>query len=131
MNAKLTAVLLTAIISGAAIADDIEGTLGGSSYGNSATGMSGTANFDNLDQDTDGYLSKDELTSKPAFKEDWANADTDGDGKLDRSEFSKFETMDNTPGTRGSDTLNTPGSGVGTTQPGYADPSPPASGAIR
>lgn len=131
MNAKLTVALLTAIFSGAALAADTGTTMGGGSYGNGPTGMSGTANFDNLDQDTDGYLSKDELTSKPALKEDWANADTDGNGKLDRSEFSKFETMDNNPGSRGSDTMNTPGSGAVTTHPGYGDPSPPASGAIR
>lgn len=133
MNHKLTAALLTAIFSGAALAagPGTGPTMGGSSDGTSATGMSGNANFDNLDQNSDGYLSKDEVTRKPALKDEWVSVDADSNGKLDRSEFSKFETLDSNSGNSGSNTLNSPGSSSGTTTPGYGDPSPPASGAIR
>jgi hypothetical protein len=126
MNAKLTAALLATLFSGATLAADT----GSSSSGTSATGMSGASDFQSMDRDGDGYLSKDEVDSKPALKEDWVKADTDGDGKLDQAEFSKFETneapasdMGTSPS--GSGTMNSPGPEYGT------DPATPGSGTVR
>ena len=135
MNAKLTAALLATLFSGAALA------AGGSSSpsdtsGSGSAGMSSASEFDSLDRDGDGYLSREDVDSKPALKEEWVNADRDGDGRLDRSEFSRFETVDAPTGTdTGSPgTMNRPGSGTGTgtgTDSGVSDPAVPGSGSVQ
>jgi hypothetical protein len=132
MNAKLTAALLATIFSGAALA---AGT-GSSSPGTGATGMSGASDFDSLDRDGKGYLTKDDVEHMPALKEDWANIDTDGDGRVDRSEFSRFETYESPAGSTGtspsgSGTMDGPGSDYGTGTGATTDPATPGSGSIR
>lgn len=147
MNAKLTAALLATLFSGAALAaggdSPTSGTSGSGTTGTSgsgAAGMSSASDFDSLDQDGDGYLTREDVNSKPALKEEWVNADRDGDGRLDRSEFSRFETMDAPTGTdTGTDTgspgtMNRPdsGTGIGTgTDSGVSDPATPGSGSVR
>ena len=48
-------------------------------------------NFDELDADGDGYITKKEGRDHTEIKTNWMKADTDNDGKIDVSEFSAFE----------------------------------------
>lgn len=48
--------------------------------------------FGTLDVNRDGYLSKDEMGPGRKFA-DWERADKDGNGLIDRSEFSAFEPI--------------------------------------
>lgn len=61
-----------------------------------AAGMD-TAEFDALDQNQDGQLSAEEVSQNPTLSEKWTEIDADASGTIDRSEFSAFESMDETP----------------------------------
>ena len=107
MTSKLMITLLASCLTGAAFAAGTGYSSGSSSHSSDV----GTAQFDRLDSNKDGKLSKSELSSEPALKEDWARIDTNKDDKLDRAEFSKFETMEDS-GT-GTTPNATPGTGMG------------------
>jgi hypothetical protein len=47
--------------------------------------------FTQLDADGDGMISSEEAAADPALLEDWATADVNGDGQLERAEFSALE----------------------------------------
>jgi hypothetical protein len=47
--------------------------------------------FQALDRNGDGSISKDELTAHKALAERFSQADKDGDGKLDKSEYQALE----------------------------------------
>ena len=47
--------------------------------------------FEELDANSDGYISKDEAMAQKSIERNWAKADKDKNGRLDISEFSAFE----------------------------------------
>lgn len=47
--------------------------------------------FDELDQDGDGYISRDDVTVVPGLKQHFASFDLDGDGLLSRYEYAIYE----------------------------------------
>ena len=47
--------------------------------------------FDDIDDNGDGYITKQEARDLTEIKANWGKADTDKDGKIDVSEFSAFE----------------------------------------
>ena len=47
-------------------------------------------NFELLDIDGDGFISKSEATQNVRLRERWNNADKDNDGKLSAEEFATF-----------------------------------------
>ena len=49
--------------------------------------------FEDLDVDTNGYISKDEAKAQDSIKRNWAKVDTNKDGHIDISEFSAFESI--------------------------------------
>lgn len=49
--------------------------------------------FDDLDVNSDGYISKDEAMAQKSIERNWTKADKDKNGRLDISEFSAFEGM--------------------------------------
>ncbi|HEX7037999.1 MAG TPA: fasciclin domain-containing protein [Pseudomonadales bacterium] len=66
-----------------------------------STGESGTdasssmaaADFDELDQNADGYLDEQELQNAQSISEQQSQLDQDQDGRLSRTEFAAFEEM--------------------------------------
>jgi hypothetical protein len=112
MLSKLTISILAACLSGATFAAGTDSSMG-------TTGTVSSTDFQTLDKNQDGQLTKSELDGQPALKEDWARIDGNNDGVIDRAEFSKFETMES-PGT-GSSPSSNPGTGMETeptTNPG-------------
>lgn len=49
--------------------------------------------FEDLDIDTNGYISKGEAMAEKSIDRNWAKVDTDKDGRIDVSEFSAFESI--------------------------------------
>lgn len=49
--------------------------------------------FEELDADSDGYISKNEAKAQKSIEQNWAKADKDMNGRLDISEFSAFESI--------------------------------------
>lgn len=47
--------------------------------------------FEEMDVNSDGYISKDEAKAEKALEGNWAKADKDKNGRIDSSEFSAFE----------------------------------------
>lgn len=50
--------------------------------------------FEEMDANSDGYISKDEAKAEKKLEKNWTKADKDKNGRLDSSEFSAFEAMD-------------------------------------
>jgi hypothetical protein len=88
MRFKFTIALLASSFSAAAFAagSDLSGTTGPES-------TSAPAQFQQLDTNNDGNLTKDELSSEPAMKENWTQIETNKDEIIDRAEFSMFEAQ--------------------------------------
>lgn len=61
----------------------------GMSFGQAASGATaeGTALFDSLDRNKDGYLSPAELESHEARNRNWIAVDRNRDGRISRAEF--------------------------------------------
>ena len=55
-----------------------------------------TASFEQLDADQDGYISETEAKVSPTLAMKTEELDQNGDGKLDRTEFSAFESAGST-----------------------------------
>ena len=53
--------------------------------------ISAPPDFQRLDRNHDGYISKKEAKADRILRKDWKCIDTNRDGRLDRSEFSAFE----------------------------------------
>ncbi len=66
---------------------------GGSSMGQSSQPMtqSQQPSFHKLDANNDGHISRQEAQKDPQLQGQFAKADKDGNGKVDRGEFAKFE----------------------------------------
>lgn len=111
MKSKFLIPILSTCLSSAVFAIDPGSASGGMSGGMSQDNSPASAEFDRLDNNKDGTLSKTELSSEPALQEDWSALDRDSDGKVDRSEFSAFEALDN-PGT-GMSPPSSPATGTG------------------
>jgi hypothetical protein len=47
--------------------------------------------FTQLDANGDGVISSEEAAADPQLIQDWATADVNGDGQLERAEFSALE----------------------------------------
>lgn len=57
-----------------------------------ASAMAGeSGQFTQLDADGNGMISSEEAAVDAKLLEDWASADTNGDGQLERAEFSALE----------------------------------------
>jgi hypothetical protein len=65
-------------------------SVGGEMMGGS-TGNMKTPSFSELDANSDGQISQDEAAGSQALQQHWQSADTNGDQKIDRTEFSAFE----------------------------------------
>ncbi len=52
--------------------------------------------FNKLDKNHDGKISKDEAKANKTLKKDWSTADADSDGTINKSEFSAFEVTRHT-----------------------------------
>ena len=50
-----------------------------------------SAAFTQLDTDGNGMISSEEAAADPALLKDWTTADVNGDGQLERAEFSALE----------------------------------------
>jgi hypothetical protein len=70
-----------------------------------------------LDKDRDGYLSKDEAASVDGLENRWTELDENTDGRLDQSEFSRFETQEKgaDEGQKGADEAQKKGADEGQT----------------
>lgn len=55
------------------------------------TGSMASADFDQLDQDGDGYLNEEELQAQQQLAAEQDQIDSDQDGRVSRTEFSAFE----------------------------------------
>ena len=91
MNNKPLIALVGSLLSGAAFA------IG--SYGEAIPKTDAGTRFEQLDQDNDGYLTRDELDDQPSINAELPRLDGNGDGKLDDSEFSAFEPAGNSKST--------------------------------
>jgi len=60
-----------------------------------------SASFETLDQNMDGQLTPDEVSSSPEVSERWTELDIDESGTIDRVEFSAFEEGVREPSTEG------------------------------
>ncbi len=47
--------------------------------------------FEQLDRNHDGYISKSEAKASATLSKDWKSADANGDGKVEQAEFAQFE----------------------------------------
>jgi hypothetical protein len=54
----------------------------------------GHSEFENLDRNADGYVEINEAQGELELLRDWVNVDRNEDGQLSVSEFSAFETED-------------------------------------
>ena len=52
--------------------------------------MTGDADWDALDSNKDGFLTKDELTGSPALVHNFDKIDTDKDGKISMDEWKSY-----------------------------------------
>lgn len=61
------------------------------STGAGASGSAGGGQFDTLDKDRDGSVTKKEAASNKDLTKKWDTLDANKDGKLDQGEFAQFE----------------------------------------
>ena len=100
MNSKHIVYVLAALFSGTAFATG--------NYDGMGSSPSTSSEFQRLDANQDGALSKSELGTEPALLEDWSRIDNNGDGYLDQSEFSMFETMEKSKDSNNGTSTGTP-----------------------
>lgn len=84
------AALAAVLASGAALAQGIPPPGGVGADATPATGMG--ADYNRLDTDKDGTLSKREASANKELMEQWDTLDVNQDGKLDEAEFAQFES---------------------------------------
>ena len=59
-------------------------------FGATALSADEVKTFDELDVDSNGYISKQEAKASKDFKWKWRKADKNGDGRIDIDEFTAF-----------------------------------------
>lgn len=94
MHSKLLIALLAGASlagTGVAVADDKAKHEAGAS---GQAGVHMQTQFEDLDRDGDGYLSRSEIETEQDLNASWPDLDADGDGRLDRAEFARFETQE-------------------------------------
>jgi hypothetical protein len=74
-------------------------TFAASLSGLALAGGKGAPDFSQLDNDNDSVITRSDLSNADSahaeeLNEKWSELDTNRDGRLDRSEFARFETMD-------------------------------------
>lgn len=79
------------------------GEVGSDIIDDSPSPLFGSQYFDALDENGDGRLSPNEMTSDPELRARWRRLDRDGDNRLDREEFSGFDAGSGFPSTSGRD----------------------------
>ena len=84
--AAASSLILTLVLAGP-VAAGMSGTSGEN------TGTTSKQSFNNLDQDKNGKLSKQEAEGNPPLVYKWSEVDTNGDGTIDYAEFSVFEVQ--------------------------------------
>ena len=55
--------------------------------------LSQSAAFEQLDNNSDGYISEREAGAHPTLADNWQQADANSDGHIDQAEFSAFESV--------------------------------------
>jgi hypothetical protein len=60
-----------------------------------------SASFEQLDANNDGQVNADEAGNDIELIRMWSSVDTDNDGRIDRTEFSAFESLRAEPGESG------------------------------
>jgi hypothetical protein len=79
--------LVLALVAGSALAQsdpaDPKKDVGASE----GASMAHNVDWDRLDQNKDGFLSKNEVMGDPAVAQNFEKIDTDGDGKISREEW--------------------------------------------
>jgi hypothetical protein len=55
------------------------------------TTMPASPAWNDVDANSDGYISKDELASYPTYQRDFEQHDTDGDGRISPTEWSTWQ----------------------------------------
>lgn len=135
-NAIIAAIAAATFSAGAYAADVDSATSGSAAAPGAGVGVEADASgFTQLDSNSDGQLSRDEVQSDPRLSSQWDSLDANRDGNVDESEFSALEgnlPSEQSPESRPS--LDDPRSpsgtapGIGTTSPGPST-SPGASGA--
>ncbi len=89
MEKKLLAALMLTVCSGVAVASPQNTDMSGSS----AQGIGKKAinsSFENLDGDSDGFLSREDVAEVMEPTRDYAKADADQDGKLSKAEYNDY-----------------------------------------
>lgn len=74
--------------------------LGSSTNAFAGGAMKGAMGFEDMDQDGNGRISMQEAQQHKRLGADFKNADKDGDGSLDQTEFSAFEVSERQPGAK-------------------------------
>ena len=96
----------TAAVSSMVLALVLAGPATAAGMGGESTGTTANKSFNELDENGNGTLSRQEVEGNSELIDQWSQADTDGDGTIDRAEFSAFEasessgTMGNMPKSR-------------------------------
>lgn len=98
LNQRLAAAIFTASMVSAACAEPGAQGEAAPIGGAVSQGEAAAPAFNDLDKDQDGYISAVEATSDSTLMDKWNAVDTNSDRKIDRSEFSKFETTETQPG---------------------------------
>lgn len=81
----------------------------------SASGAAG-GEFDTLDKDRDGSVTKKEAASNKDLTKTWDTLDSNKDGKLDQGEFAQFEAGGSASGSMGGSSGSASGSTSGSTE---------------
>jgi len=118
------------------------GTEGGASVGTSASGSDA---FARLDKNGDGEIAKDEAKKDKTLSKKFRDADTDGNGKISRTEYDTYAASTGTTGKaggasseggadvsgkQGDDRVNLGGSDPAASKPGNIEPRSDLGGAV-
>lgn len=98
LNQRLATAVFAASMVSVACAEPGGQGAAGPMEGAVSQGEAAAPAFNDLDKDQDGYISAVEATGDSTLMDRWNAVDINSDRKIDRSEFSKFETRETQPG---------------------------------